>query len=508
MKKLLFFALLSTLFLSACRQFDDLSEASVSDYEAEFAIPLISSSISLETLLDKLDSFTFAEVDPDGLIRLRYRGQVVTRTSQDIFNSIASALPPGIPVIDTVMILPFSTPDGMSIDYVRIKKGVLQYFFRSNHTQNVQVKVRFPQAFSPSGQPVEFTHNLNYTGSVPVNIFPVQLDMKNYTLEAEDGNIYIEYEAIKADGTRDTVSDFFIFFNGLEFSYAEGYFGNQTHENGRDTIKIDFFETWTQGNVTFEDPRIYINVFNSFGVPTRSVAKIFQIQTADGQILPLESPYIDSGIDFVFPTFDEIGQEKTTSFSFTKDNSNIDVILGSNPVALDYDVDAITNPDSDVAVRGYITDSSSYTVFVEVDLPIHGRANGYLVRDTFDLNFERFDRVRAVEFKLITENGLPLGVDVQAYFIGPDGEVLDVLLDEPQTLLEAAPVNAEGVATSTIKTITLIPFDAERFDRVRNANKLILNAWFSTTNEGSVPVKIFKQQELGIRMGMRVETGN
>lgn len=508
MKNLLLFALLSVFVFGACRQFDDLGDATVSDYEAEFAIPLISSSISLEKLLDKLDNFTFAEVDPDGLIRLKYRGQVVTRTSQDIFDNIASALPPAIPVIDTVMELPFSTPDGMSIDYVRIKKGTMQYLFQSFHEQNVSVKVRFPQAFSPGGQPIEFTHNINYAGSVPVLSFPVTLDMKDYTLEAVDGKINIEYEAIKANGERDTVSNFFIVFNNLEFSYAEGYFGNQTHENGRDTIKIDFFETWTQGNVTFEDPRIYINVFNSFGVPTRSVANIFQIETADGQILPLESPYIDSGIDFEYPSFDEIGEEKVTSFSFTKDNSNIDVILGSNPIALDYEVDAITNPDSDVDVRGYITDSSSYTVFVEVDLPIHGRANGYLVRDTFDLNFDRFEQVRSVEFKLVTENGLPLGVDLQAYFVDASGAVLDTLLDAPQTLLEAAPVNGEGVASTKVKTTTIIPFPQTRFDNIRNANRLILNAWVSTTNEGSVPVKIFKTQELDVRMGMKVVTGN
>jgi hypothetical protein len=292
----------------------------------------------------------------------------------------------------------------------------------------------------------------------------------------------------------------------VEFTYAEGYFGNQLHDGERDTILIEFFESWTQGDVYFEDPKIFVNVFNSFGVPTRSIVNVFDIYTATGDVLPLQADAIEDGIDFDYPELGEEGQERITEFTFTKDNSNIAEVLGSKPVALDYDVDAITNPDNETAIRGFITDSSRYSVQVEVELPIFGRASGFVAIDTIDLNFGTLDNVESVEFKVVSDNALPVNVDMQAYFMDPMDVVLDSLFDMPTALIEAAPADSEGETTGTTTSEYIIPVDAQRFDLLRASDRLILNVAFSTTNEGTQSVKIYADQAVEIRMGMKVKT--
>jgi len=497
------------LFALGCQHFDDLEDIDTVGADAEYAIPILNASISLDDLLEKLDKYTFLDIDSSGLIYLRYKGDVVTKTSQQIFESIEKTLPPLIPVIDTVMPLPLTSPEGIEMDYVEMKSGLMQYYFESWHEDDLTVKVRFPQVFKPNGQILEFNHILNYSGSVPVIPFPplVTYDLKDHKLIADDqGNLRIEYIALHSNGTRDTVSNFNILLTNLEFSYAEGYFGNQLHDGGRDTIRIEFFETWTHGNVYFEDPKIYVKVFNSFGVPTRSIVNVFDIYTADGNVLSVESEAIDNGIDFLYPALpDEVGQAKTTEFSFTKDNSNIDVVLGSKPIALDYDVDAITNPDSISSIRGFITDSSRYTVSVEVELPIYGRSSDFMAIDTVDVDFSDYDDVEEMEFKFFAENQLPLNVKVQAYLVDGSGAVIDSLLTGPQILIAAAPVDDEGEVISSVKHILYLPVTGARLENLRETKQIILDAAFSTFDNGNKSVKVYADQHVNIGVGLKIK---
>ena len=192
---------------------------------------------------------------------------------------------------------------------------------------------------------------------------------------------------------------------------------------------------------------------------------------------------------------------KEEKFIFNKENSNIDVILGAGPVAIDYDVDAVTNPDSNVNIRGFITDSSYYKVRVDVDLPLYGRSINFLARDTFGIDFSNFQKMYKAEFKLVTVNSLPLDVSIQGYFIDKDGVVLDSLFQESMRVIEGAPVDSEGNASGVKEDVTYIDYPEERFDRVRTAETLDIVASFSTVNDGNVSVKILENQAVRVKLG-------
>ena len=506
--RFLFVAGVLGLFTWGCQHFGDLENVETIGNDAEYAIPLINTSVSLDDLLEKLDKYTYLDVDTNQLIYLRYKGDIITKTSQEIFKNIEIALPPFIPVSDTLMPLPFNTSDGVEMDYVELKSGLLYYSFESWHEDNMTVKIQFPQVFKPDGQVLEFNTFVPYTGALPVQIFlPVPYNLQDHKLIADaDGNLNIRYIALHSNGERDTLTNFNIILTNVEFSYAEGYFGNQLHDGKRDTIHIEFFETWTKGEVYFEDPKIFVRVFNSFGVPTRSIVNIFDITTADGNILSVQSDAIDNGIDFDYPELpDEVGQEKVTEFSFTKDNSNIDVVLGSKPVALDYDVDAITNPDNVTAIRGFITDSSRYTVSVEVELPIYGRSSSYIVVDTVEVDFSSYEKVEEMEFKVFAENFLPLNVGMQAYMYDASGALIDSLFAGPQILIPAAPVDEEGDVLHSAKHVLYVPVAGARLENLRETKRIILNAAFSTYDNGSKSVKVYADQHVDIGIGLKLK---
>lgn len=504
-KHYVFIGLISLVLFAGCEQFDDLESLDTVRFDAEYAIPLIDTRIDLPELLQNLDETTEVIVDGNGLIRFRYRGDVITQTSEDIFASINESLPPIIPVTKPRMALPFSTPDGVLIDRVDLRDGQLIYLVEHKHPDKVDVKIRFPQVVK-NGQPLVLTASMppyvagSSTPSRATNFF-APASLAGYSIIAERDSIYVEYEAVRSDGRRDTLSSALLRIQNLAITYAEGFFGKQVYKGGRDTIAIDFFNNWVGGDVYFEDPRVTFLVDNAFGIPTRSVVNLFNVLTVRGQVLPLTGDLVTKGIDFPYPGLNEVGTVKSTTFVFNKDNSNIDKLLGAGPVALDYDVDALTNPDNNPAIRGFITDSSFYRVRVEVELPLYGTAAGFVARDTFDIDLGQFDGADRAEFKLVADNELPLGIDLQGYFLDESGAVLDSLLDSPRRVVGPAPVNDQGIAYDSTRQITIVPFPADRFTHIRNARFLALHASFSTTDEGTRPVRPLSEQQLHVRIG-------
>ena len=342
----------------------------------------------------------------------------------------------------------------------------------------------------------------------PTSSFP--LPLKDYSLTAEEGSIYIEYEATRLDGEPGEVTNFFINLRELAFSYAEGYLGNVIFEGGRDTIAIDFFQDWIEGDIYFSEPKITYYLQNSFGLPTRSMINVLEVITVGGEILPLESDVVGpgQGIDFLYPGLDEVGESKTSVFVFDKTNSNIDEIVSAGPLAIDYEINALTNPDNDPSVRGFITDTSFYNVRMEVDLPFYGQASNFIALDTIEINFDNWQQVDAAEFKIVAENSAPLDVVIQGYFIEPSGFVLDSLLNGPQRLITGAPVDSNGDVTQIATETSYAPFSVERFDRIKYADRIIIEANFSTTNNGNELVRVYSDQDVKVRVGAKFEIGN
>jgi hypothetical protein len=510
----LLLSIIAMAIFSSCQRFDELEGISAAEFEARYALPLINTELSLKQVLEKAQDLSTIVVDPDGLIRFQYRGEVLTENSDRVFqqiNATLSGVP--IPVLSKRTALQLQFPDGLSFDRLVFGGGTFKWSFQHLHPEPVQFQLRLPQV-TKAGQVLSFNANLpgySGTGTPPTYLLSLAspTDLTGYEVVPDPvtDSVYVEYELLRPGGLPDTAHLVGIIFEDLRFSYMEGFLGGLEYEGGRDTILIDFFDDWVRGDIYFEEPTVVFNIENSFGIPTRSRINTFEVFTVRGEILPLESPFVTNGIDFPFPDRNEVGAVKTKSFVFNKQNSNIDVILGSGPLAIDYDVNAITNPDGNTGVPGFITDSSYYRVQVEVDLPLYGRSLDFAARDTFELSFADYSSVRNAEFKLVVDNGMPVDVAVQGYFLDEGGLVLDSLFAEQRPVIKAAPVNSSGIPTARTNDVTFIDYPDARFERIRAARQLALSASFSTFNEGQQSVKILADQTVQLKLGVILGVG-
>lgn len=500
-----FFILVIALF--GCSQFDALEDIEGVGYTAEYAVPIMDSEITIQDLLEDFQDDNTLQVDPDGTLRFKYSGDVISATVEQVFESINDALPPAIPISMPGMALPLSSPDGIMIDTMVLKEGDFGYFLNSPNLEPVDVVMTLPQirkdgepftievslpAYSGSGQ-----RPISETGDTPISL-------AGYEIVPLNDSVYVDYTVTTASGGEGVLEQLFVTIRDLEFTYTEGFLGTLVYEGGRDTIEIDFFDNYVKGDIYFGDPTVTFNIRNSFGIPTRSLINVFEVFTVNGEKLQLEGSAIEEGFDFPFPELNEVGLTKSKAFVFNKENSNIDVILGSGPTAVDYDVDAVTNPDGDVGIRGFITDSSFYNVQVDVDLPLLVQVDNFVARDTVELDLANLETVTEAEFKVVSINGIPLEASIQGYFVDESGQIVDSLFTSETLVVAGAPIDAEGIPTGTTRNEVLIPIEASRFPAIRSSDDLILNVSFSSTDNQQTSVWINQNQNIEVKIGAKL----
>ena len=488
----------------------DSDELVFGDFTAEYAIPIFTSDLSLNDFVSNRVDNTTLIVDPDGQLSLNYKGSILSQGADDIFNFTAQFLP--INVTDTVFHITnddFDIPGSIDIELLDLKRGQLSLQYESNIPEDLTIHISIPQ-FVRDGVPYTKTINAQFDGTLPLQGSFVGADLSGYQIQGGDTLFTVQYDAILPDGNKVILPSLLLILTNLEYSYAEGFLGNDIYDIGRDTIEIDFFENWDQGIVNFEDPQIKLTAFNSFGFPLDANFFGFDIIGLEGQRLSLQSDAIDNGVVVNFPAIDQIGQTLRTDFSFTRENSNIIDVLGVGPSAVEFELVGAPNPESDLDSRGFMTDSSRIDVQLEVLLPLNGYTFGFALNDTFDVDFSNYENVQAAEFKLITESELPLGLEVDIAFADENFNVLDVVNEGGDNqLIGAAPVDANGFVTGSIIKEVIDTYDENRYQNIKGAKKILLRTEFSTTNS-DIPqlVKFNASQSVKSRMGLKLEVAN
>jgi hypothetical protein len=485
-------ALLITL-ASCNKEFDRLL------LEPEIAMPLFSTSTTLESLFGENTDSSQLIVSPEGDMMLVYSGRLVRRQAQEIFQAIP--IFPGI-MTDTVLSAPFTLENEIRIIRARFTSGNVFVQLRSDWEEDIDFILEFPDV-TLNGEPLRIQTEVKYTGSLPVTISLPVNPIAGYDIDLSDLEVNVKYYAYrKSNGERVKLTSVGFIISGIQFSYLEGYFGYEIHTIDRDTIKMDIFENVIQGNLEFSEPRVTVIVDNAFGFPMRAQVSVLKVsnETASAD---LESPFIDSGFDFAYPTLQEAGQFKTTQFFFDKSNSNIRDIFNLYPIYLDYQIDAISNPDQIVDLIGFTTDSAFFEMGVRVELPLVGKAAGFEGDKTYDIDLSGLDKIREAELKLVAENGIPIGIEVQATLLDSEGQPLATLLPGFDGILEAAPVDAQGLALGVSRKETFIPADAQMMDHLRAARQVRIDARFSTTDMGQTEVRIRPADAVSLRMGIR-----
>ncbi len=476
----------------------------------ELAFPLVDSRVTLPELTGTLDEEVALTVDPDGLLRFTYTDTVPAVTSEEIFDQLRD-FARGIPLIITERreALGFPFPEGVRLQELRISSGTLTYSLPNTYDRPVRITLEIPN-IRRDGEPFRVEGNLPaYTASGPVpslTNLAGPLELADYVLDFSTDSLILEYTIDDLQGqSLQPATGTLVALADLDFAYAEGFFRRTPFPGVSDRLGIDFFERYREGDFSFVDPSIRVTVRNGFGLPARAVIDELTVTTRDGRELPVTGEVVERGFDFNYPSVP--GEISNTVYVADQSNSNVLELLSAKPVALNYRISALINPEDDPTIKGFLFDTSTYAATVNVELPLYGQATDFVVNDTFPLRLgQDYPDLATATFRITTDNALPFDLTLTGTFVDARGAPLADLTDGELLVIRASPVDANGNNTAVITTTTDVPFPTDRVAEIRRADRLLLRTTFATTNRGTVPVRVTEQQDLRVRIGVRITT--
>ncbi|MEL7339918.1 MAG: hypothetical protein AAGM67_05470, partial [Bacteroidota bacterium] len=212
---------------------------------------------------------------------------------------------------------------------------------------------------------------------------------------------------------------------------------------------------------------------------------------------------LTDGLILNYPPLSAVGEKRSTEVVLNKDNSSLPQAIHPLPEALVYQLSGLAHPAGDSTEVGFITDSSAFSVGIALEVPLEFRLAPYTFRDTFALDVSAADILESAGLLLLTENGFPLELGVQVYFLDGGDQTLDSLFTDLRPILSAAAVDEVGRVSSASAERQEITLDQQKLSALLEAEKIAIRANVSTTDAGSVPVRIYEDYGLGFKLGLR-----
>lgn len=523
--KLLFLSLLAGLIVSSCvKEEYNLDSMSTVNWDPNGAAPLINSTLTLYDVLEDYDSNEVVVYDSSKLVYLVYQSRVYSETAEELISignqsqniSQNITIPGGALASGNTYSYNFSynydfnLGGGIELDSLLLKSGQLALGINTDFNYPALVTMTIANA-TRNGAPFSETFALT-----PGNPYAQNIDLSNTKLVFGNSpanriqvNFAITFTGNGSPNNSPYSLNAALNFNGLQFRKIFGYLGQFNLGVNQDTVSIHIFQNNFGGTIIWEDPRLYIKVSNSMGIPVRTA---FNYLAASRTKPPVNTVNISgSGIpnpwDIAYPSFAQIGQTAVTNLVLNKTNSNIDYALNINPQQVSALLSASSNPNGNV-LKNFAFDTSRISVDAKLELPMHGRAYDFILEDTFDLSFgEDLSNIQWITFKIFTSNGFPVEGDFQIYFLDSNNVVKDSLLNPFQRMLYSALPGPppDYMVTSNSDKYTTTTIEGARLDNLNNIKKAVIHAKLYTHNGGGQIVKIYSFYDLQVRLSAQAQ---
>ncbi len=527
---------------------------SVDNLDPSFALPIAQTTLNLGDLEQHLDSESFVYSEEDETFWLVYPNDLFELRADDLIElpsqefedsySLSSSAADAFNLAGAGTIFNYNNnpgfnitvENGAEIDSILFKGGSLLINLESDFEHDVEIVLSIP-GLRIGSIPFSTTLNLDWMGSVPV-LASFEQDLTGYSLDLTDSGLSNNFMALESSieithsgenvSTGDEI-DYELSMDMNEFKIIHGYVGQQTEILAVDTQNIDIFADLNGGILHFENPSIDLRLVNSSGVPVE--LDLTSVYSPDDNVSTVLSGDDLENIPIIEPALFP-GDEVTTSFSITNEGTNptLSDMMDDGPFNLIYSIDANTNPLG--FMNNFIEDTSSVKCFADVILPFYGYADNFALADTSDADIESImglddteesnldaEDIEKVTIRLVVDNGLPVDVGVQVYFM----DTLDVLVD---SLFENTPYNFifnagfvdfslpdsnpnHGRVISDTRTVSDIILTQEKIQFLvdNNAKKVVLKTIANTNSASSGEViKIYPEYEVSVKVSAKIDT--
>lgn len=493
-------------------------------WSPNFAAPLINSRLTMWDILNDYDSSNIIVEDQTHFLYIVYNSQVYSETAESLIqipdqnitynfnvNTGGNVAPGDSFVVTNTFNYFFNFPNFQVIDSVFLKAGTLEINISNTFNLPAKIEISFPG--TKNGLPFKETVYF----SSPWHTHSTGLQNTKIVFDHIGGNnrLPVTFRLVLYGNGNPNNSPYNLGINlnfqNLRFRKIFGYLGQLSFTFNEDTVKIQLYENNFGGIINWEDPRLYLTVYNSFGMPVQLQINYVEAKRTKPPVntIQITGSGIPNPWNINYPSFSQIGQYISSGFQLNKTNSNINAGFNISPQQVNLLINAISNQFG--FAQNFALDTSRLIVDAKVELPMHGTAQGFTIVDTIDVglgeDFRNAEYIEWVLFKIYAENGFPVDAKVQIYFLDSLNMLVDSLLSPYQQFIHAAtpgPAPDYIVTTKYKKTIsTIIP--KERIMNYNKIKKAVVYARMETYNQAHSIVKIYSYYDLHIVVSAQIQ---
>ncbi len=435
----------------------------------------------------------------------------LTIASVNMRTSAGKAIIPNQTLDQTFEYFDISNPkEDYRLQWIWFDTAVLPYTVESNFSETFTTKVDFPDATIDWINPVP-TRTITVTPGISDNEFDFSfhkfylgkgLSKDNNTIrigvsrKIENLNQMIVFDSSNTLTVKLKPAK-------VKVEYISGYMGNKTWDININNINLGSqLESFGKG-LKLLNPKISINVANSFGIPMQVKFNITTTNTAGDQE-QMNPP----DIDFNYPQISEYGATKFTNFDIDNSNSNIVNTLSLPPRYVSIKAQVILNPNGFQGYNDFISNKSKIKGSLELNVPSTMTATNIRFTDTSGFrtgdpkSLEMFSKMEYMDLVIKTKNDFPFDGILDLYMTDENYVILDSIKDA--TLIVSGPQSGGKTVTPGINSTTLrLNQQMANLIGTAQVKHFIFKTRFNTTNNGTVPVNIYKNYLIDISLGLR-----
>jgi hypothetical protein len=530
------------LMLASCKKETyELDKFSMSNFNGEYAAPLVASDLTVRDILSKADKDSNIVVDNNGFCTLIFRGTLFTSRAKDfVFISNQNLGNLNYNFSNTTSLAAFNaasngttfgpysqtltatfTPTPPLIDSLYTNSGTsLDLNINNSMPANVTLTLTSASIIDLSTMS---TFNKVITLSAGSSTL-VSYDLGNHLLKLGNGStrsvISLTYNAsMQKTSNASGVEQISISssINNISFNKFIGYLGaNYTHPNFapyKDTVPITLFKssdpTFTNTIFSLVDPQFEVRFYNEIGVSAKLNFTKLDAYTPDAfgnNLNPnslsgspvIQNIIINPAIDFSTP--------KTSSLSINKTvEPQVVPFLNSRPKNVIYEVNGAINPGISPYIRNFFTDTSRIRVDLDVILPLWGNMKDLVFLDTVKIDLSNINPyTKQIILRTYFESTFPVDLGTTIVFTDTLYNTLYTLIPANTVVIPGANVDSNGNTSvpKIYKKDYVIPQSA--MNLLKQSKRILIKAFANTSNYPT-NVKIYDFQKLKIRMGIDVK---
>lgn len=527
--KLLASVFLCISFYACTEDYFEFDKIKTDDWRPNIAVPLISSSLTLEDIVLNEDSNGVILEDPNTkILELVYDGRVFSTVNEfkiDIPNqsfteTIAppNAPLPGLPTSQNIVfsdnrLVAFNAQ--VEVDLLKLKDGDLAITLSNDFRHNLTVNIDLPSITDQNGQSISLSFSIPAKiGNTP-SVRSQLIDLSEYSMDMTFGSQNHSTIPMDIQATITTTPNVGIAANeelevkgelrNMAFEEFTGFVGQDTIELDLDTINVQLFRNFIAGELFLSNPTLDITVYNEYGAPSSLYFEVLKSRNEVNFPAEIDFTIPNNPVTLNYPTTFGVDSTKET---FQKNNSNIAQVISSFPKSIIYKAEARLNEgNANGTNRNFVTDTSTIGLNVFLRIPFEGVAKGFYLVDTMDLTFDAIDELESGEIRVLATNTFPLEASVQLVFTDSVYKPIDSLFDfNPNTMRSAQSIFPPGEPNAPSSDIRDFPISRERLEGIAKGDKVLIKAFLDSRNANtSSPdtVRFRNNNRLDIAIGLK-----